>query len=138
MKPQQYFHKPYLIVALCFIMTGVGLGAFGAHGLSNILDEHQLSTFETAVRYQMYHGIALLIVSVSGHVFTTRCWTIGQKLLIAGTFVFSVSLYLYLATQVSLFAMATPLGGSALILGWLWLIVGVIKGSNNHKDKEAN
>ena len=119
--------RRFLIIALMLAGSAVALGAFGTHGLAKILSEAQLQTFNTAVRYQMYHGLALLMISVCGQAFKQSMWKVGQWLLVVGTIVFSLSLYLYLAFSIKALAMITPLGGSAMILGWLWLIVAVWK-----------
>ena len=121
-------NKGFLVTALVFICLAVALGAFGAHGLAKILTEKQLATFDSAVKYQMYHGLGLLVLSLSGNAFHAKFWILGQRLLVVGTIGFSASLYSYLATDLKVFAYFTPLGGSALILGWLWLIVGAWKG----------
>lgn len=121
-------HKGFLIAALVLILTAVALGAFGAHGLANILSEQQLVTFETAVKYQMYHGLGLLVISMMSQAFHRAYWKIGQWCLFVGVLGFSASLYLYLATQLRFWVFITPLGGSAMILGWLWLIAAAWKG----------
>lgn len=119
--------KAFLVAGLFFALSAVLLGAFGAHALQSVLTEAQQNTFETAVRYQMYHALALIVLSVSAKAFHPKKWYWGMILLVAGTGVFSISLYLYVATSLRMFAIITPLGGSALILGWLWLIVGAVK-----------
>lgn len=123
--------KLFLIVSLFILASAVGAGAFGAHGLKDSLSAQHFATFETAVRYQMYHGLGILMVSVGQRLFQYKSWLFGQSLLVIGTVLFSATLYLYVSTEIKAFAMATPLGGSALILGWLWLIVGAWKG---HKE----
>jgi len=125
------WQRRFLLAGLFFAMTAVALGAFGAHGLKSVLSEGQLATFETAVRYQMYHALALIGLSLAGSLFNEKKWRVGGLLLCAGTAVFSCTLYLYLATGVTGFAMLTPLGGSALIIGWLWLIVGAWQGKHD-------
>jgi uncharacterized membrane protein YgdD (TMEM256/DUF423 family) len=97
---------------------GVALGAFGAHALKASLSAKMLATFETGVRYQMYHGLGLL----------TLAWAIGRWperrlvpaawLLVAGTVVFSGSLYLLVLTGMRWLGAVTPIGGVTLIAGW--------------------
>lgn len=123
-------HRGFLISALMLILSAVALGAFGAHGLENKLNAQQLATFETAVQYQMYHGLGLLMTSLMSKAFNKAYWKIGQWCLIFGVLGFSVSLYLYLATQLRFLVFITPLGGTAMILGWLWLIAGAWKGQD--------
>ena len=101
---------------------GVALGAFGAHALRASLSPQLLATFETGVRYQMYHGLGLLAVA----------WAVGRWpaarlapaawLLVGGTAIFSGSLYLLVLTGQRWFGAVTPIGGVALIAGWLFLV----------------
>ena len=106
----------------------VGLGAFGAHALSGTLDPEDLVTFETGVRYQMYHALALLAVA----------WAVGRWesvqlewagwLFLFGILVFSGSLYILVLTGQRWLGAVTPLGGLAFIAGWLLLASAVIRG----------
>lgn len=96
----------------------VGLGAFGAHGLRNMLDAAALGTWETAVQYQMLHVVALLAVgllSLRGELALLR-WS-GWSFVL-GTLLFSGSLYLLALTGVRWLGMITPLGGVCFLLGW--------------------
>ena len=108
--------------------VAVALGAFGAHALKARLDADLLVTFEVGVRYQMYHAFALLAVGWAqtrwpGPVLNASGW-----LFVAGTVIFSGSLYaLSLSGQRWLGAVA-PIGGLALLAGWLCLAWGVWKG----------
>ena len=97
----------------------VALGAFAAHGLRSRISADALATFETGARYHMYHALALLGVAWA----VTRwpsAWTAGW-LFVAGTVLFSGSLYLLAVTGVRALGAITPLGGLAFILGWLAL-----------------
>jgi uncharacterized membrane protein YgdD (TMEM256/DUF423 family) len=100
----------------------VALGAFGAHGLKARLPADLLATFETGVRYQMYHALALLAVAWA----VTR-WS-GSNLpisagwlFVAGTVLFSFSLYLLALTGQRWLGAITPLGGVAFVAGWVCL-----------------
>lgn len=97
----------------------VALGAFAAHLLRAKLDPAALQIFETGVRYQMYHGLALFAVAwVSGRTPSSWCRTAGTLFLI-GTILFSGSLYALALTSVQAIGLVTPLGGVAFVLGWL-------------------
>ncbi len=101
--------------------VGVALGAFAAHGLKARLAPELLATFEIGVRYQMYHALALLGVAWA----CTR-WPGGAALaagwlFIAGTLVFSGSLYLLALTGTRWLGAITPMGGLAFLAGWLCL-----------------
>ena len=110
------------IFAAGTILAGLGvvLGAFGAHALRASLNPQLLSTFETGVRYQMYQGLGLLAVAWAVARWPERRLTPAAVLLIAGTVVFSGSLYLLAVTGMRWFGAVTPVGGVALIAGW-WL-----------------
>jgi uncharacterized membrane protein YgdD (TMEM256/DUF423 family) len=109
-----------LSAAALLAAAGVALGAFGAHALRARLDARALEVWETAVRYQLIHAVALLAIALSPHAAQLR--TAGW-LLAAGIALFSGSLYA-LALGVgprALLGPVTPLGGLALIAGWLWI-----------------
>ena len=107
---------------------GVALGAFGAHGLRARLAPEALATFETAVRYQMYHALALLAVA-----FVITRWAgsalppVAGWLFVAGTVLFSGSLYLLAVTGVRWLGAVTPLGGVAFIAGWACLFIVALR-----------
>jgi uncharacterized membrane protein YgdD (TMEM256/DUF423 family) len=109
-----------------FAALAVMLGAFGAHALQARLDAHDLSTFETAVRYQMYHAFALLaaawLLSRNAPLAAVSAW-----LFIAGIVIFSGSLYILVATGQRWLGAVTPLGGLAFIAGWLVLAVAAYR-----------
>jgi uncharacterized membrane protein YgdD (TMEM256/DUF423 family) len=107
---------------------GLALGAFGAHALKARLDADLLATFEVGVRYQMYHAFALLAVGWAqtrwpGPVLDASGW-----LFIAGTLLFSGSLYALSLTGERWLGAVTPIGGLALLGGWLCLALGAWKG----------
>jgi uncharacterized membrane protein YgdD (TMEM256/DUF423 family) len=115
-----------------FMLTGVVLGAFGAHALKALLSENQLVSFNTGVRYQMVHGLALLIFGlVSKLTSITLKWSVNS--LIVGTLCFSMSIYFLVLghawnwSWVSFLGPITPLGGTFLIIGWAIFIAKVIK-----------
>jgi uncharacterized membrane protein YgdD (TMEM256/DUF423 family) len=96
------------------------LGAFGAHALRSHLEPRDLETFETAVRYQMYHAFALFaaawLLSRNASYAAPAAWAF-----IAGVAIFSGSLYLLVATGQRWLGAVTPVGGLALIAGWCLL-----------------
>ena len=113
------------LVITCFLgLVAVILGAFGSHALKEILSSAQLLSFETAVRYQMYHVIVLLFVNTYDGFSTTQKNKISS-LFFAGVFLFSGSIYLLQLTRITAKSIwfITPLGGLFLIAGWSLLIV---------------
>ena len=105
----------------------VGLGAFGAHGLRGILSPEDLVTFETGVRYQMYHALALLGVAWAVTQWETVLLEWSGWLFVVGILVFSGSLYILVLTGQRWLGAVTPLGGLALILGWVLLASAVFR-----------
>lgn len=106
------------------------LGAFGAHALKESLAPEALNSFETAVRYQMYHVIVLLLVNFTDHI----SLNLKNKLtlvFISGIALFSGSIYLIylLGVPVSSIWFVTPLGGFILIIGWILLFYEFLKKS---------
>ena len=112
-----------------FAMLAVILGAFAAHGLKQRMDSYDLAIFETAARYQMYHAIALLIVGIlaSKPQFATRWLKLAAIVFVLGIVLFSGSLYLLALSGIKWLGAITPLGGTAFIFGWLFLIVAGFK-----------
>jgi uncharacterized membrane protein YgdD (TMEM256/DUF423 family) len=99
----------------------VALGAFAAHGLRARLSPEALQTFETGARYHMYHALALLAVAWAVTRWPGTAVSVAGWLFIAGTLLFSGSLYLLAITGVRILGAITPVGGFAFILGWLAL-----------------
>ena len=95
--------------------TGVAFGAFGAHALKAALNPAMLEVFETGVRYQMYHGLGLLAL---GAIPALQGRNRAPGLLLAGTCVFSGSLYLLSFTGVKWLGAITPIGGLLMLAGW--------------------
>ena len=108
---------------------GVALGAFAAHGLKARLDPAMLATFETGVRYQMYHALGLLAVGWACTRWPGAWVNASGWLLIAGTLLFSGSLYVLALTGVRWLGAITPFGGAAFLAGWLCLAWAVLKSS---------
>jgi uncharacterized membrane protein YgdD (TMEM256/DUF423 family) len=102
---------------------GVGLGAFGAHGLRTRVTPDLLAVFETGVRYQMYHALALVGLSLAWNRWSTAHLTAAGYLFIAGIVLFSGSLYVLTITGVRGWGAVTPLGGVALLAGWIALLL---------------
>ncbi|MGX4676719.1 DUF423 domain-containing protein [SAR92 clade bacterium H246] len=103
-------------------MLCVALGAFAAHGLEQSLSAKALSTMRTAVLYQFLHTLLLLgIVALPDKLLNQKLQNRAAQLLLAGIVLFSGSLYLLVFTGISALGMITPIGGLALIAGWLLL-----------------
>ncbi|MGI4741107.1 MAG: DUF423 domain-containing protein [Janthinobacterium lividum] len=120
-----------LIIQLAALLGAltVGIGAFGAHGLRPMLEATgRFETFETAVRYQFYHTLALLAVGVLAVVRPElRGLDTAALLWTAGIVIFSGSLYAICFTGITKFGAVAPLGGLLLIAGWARLLFAVGK-----------
>lgn len=100
-------------------------GAFGAHALRAHLPSDLLAAFETGARYQMYHALALCVVAWAVTQWPTQLIRLSGWLFIAGTALFSGSLYVLALTGTTWWGAVTPVGGVLLLGGWLTLTLGV-------------
>lgn len=100
---------------------GVALGAFAAHGLKTRLAENLLITFETAVRYQLYHALALLAVGLAYTRWPGPAMAASGFMFVVGTVLFSGSLYALSLSEMRWLGAITPFGGVAFLGGWLCL-----------------
>ena len=103
----------------------VAAGAFGAHALRDAVTADRLAVWETAARYQMYHALALLVVAYLAEQKSAGPARVSGWLFVAGTVLFSGSLYALTLTGITLLGGITPLGGVAFLAGWLVLAWGV-------------
>jgi len=100
---------------------GVGLGAFGAHGLRKRLSSDMLAVFEIGVRYQLVHALALLAAGAAAARLAPGALAAAGVLFVAGILVFSGSLYILALSGRKWLGAVTPLGGLALLAGWACL-----------------
>jgi uncharacterized membrane protein YgdD (TMEM256/DUF423 family) len=111
----------FFVVGSFSALVAVALGAFAAHGLRGRLSPDMLNTFEVGVRYQMYHALALLAVAWAITRWPGASASAAGWLFVAGTVLFSGSLYVLTLTGVRWLGAITPFGGVAFLLGWLAL-----------------
>ncbi|RKQ31530.1 DUF423 domain-containing protein [Oceanobacillus halophilus] len=119
--------KLFLILGALNGFIAVALGAFGAHGLEARLTEKQLATWNTGVQYQMFHTMALLVTGLLLAKFQSGALNWAGWMFFIGIVIFSGSLYIYSTTAIKTFAMITPLGGVAFLIGWVLLGIAVIR-----------
>src|SRR5437868_5522850 len=115
--------RTFMLVGAVAGFLGVGLGAFGAHGLRGRLSPDMLAVFETAVRYQMYHVLALLLTAAILPRFGGWLVHAAGWFFIAGIVLFSGSLYALALTGVTVLGAITPIGGLAFLAGWACLAI---------------
>ncbi|WP_398572773.1 DUF423 domain-containing protein [Staphylococcus aureus] len=114
--------KLFIILGALNAMMAVGTGAFGAHGLQGKISDHYLSVWEKATTYQMYHGLALLIIGViSGTTSINVNW--AGWLIFAGIIFFSGSLYILVLTQIIITILFLCGDGNRRIIDVLWFIL---------------
>ena len=118
----------FFILGSSFAMVGVIAGAFGAHGLKGRISSGMLETFEVAVRYQMYHALGLLAVAWAISQWSSQLIHIAGWSFVIGILIFSGSLYILSLTEIRWFGAITPIGGLVLIVGWVCLIWGTMRG----------
>jgi len=113
--------RQFLMLAAFFGFTGVGLGAFAAHGLKDRLSSDYLAVFHTGVTYQLVHALALLAIAVLSTQLSSRLVNAAGVLFCIGIVLFSGSLYLLTLTGVRVFGVITPFGGLGFLAGWACL-----------------
>lgn len=112
-------------------MIAIVLGAFGAHALKKVLSLEELTTFETGVKYQMYHALFLLFVGTSNRI-SEKAKKGIYALIVFGILFFSGSIYLLATNALTSFdfriiGIITPIGGLLLITAWFWLFIDILK-----------
>lgn len=128
-------NKTILITGTIFGILGISLGAFAAHGLEKLVSEDAISSFETGVRYQIYHAFLLLILGATNIIEEHKKKNV-YLLVLAGIVLFSGSIYGLATNELSAFnfktiSLVTPLGGLLLILAWALLLFAIIKDKRN-------
>lgn len=117
----------YLLFGAVSAFIGVAAGAFGAHGLESRLPADLLAVYETGVRYELTHAIALLFVGLATDRWPDAHWARAGWMFVAGTIVFSGSLYVLTLTGVRWLGAVTPLGGLCFLLGWVFAAAAAVR-----------
>ncbi len=119
--------KSWIILGASLAALAVILGAFGAHGLKSKISPEDLAIFETGVRYHMYHALGLILIGVLGFHYNADLIQLPAVLLSIGILIFSGSLYILVITGLRWMGAITPIGGLALIAGWILLVFRLTK-----------
>lgn len=125
---KRFMDRFFFIAGSISAFLGVALGAFAAHGLKTKLPAEMFNIFEVGVRYHMYHALALLAVAWAATRWPGESIVAAGWLFLAGTIIFSGSLYLLSLTGLRWLGAITPIGGLAFLLGWLLLAWGIYQG----------
>lgn len=126
-KRGQSMERVFLVAGSVSAFLAVALGAFGAHGLEGRLSPSDLETFEVAVRYQMYHALALLFLGLAMERWPGVLGSWAGWAFLAGTVVFSGSLYALVLTGVRVLGAVTPIGGVMLLAGWVLSAMHIVQ-----------
>ena len=126
-------NKPILLKGALLGAIAVILGALGAHALKNILAPEQLLSFETGVKYQMYHALLLVILSLAIKPTSSKYLLTAVNLIFLGVILFSGSIYLLTIKNIlgmeflKFVGPITPIGGILIVVGWVLLILEGLK-----------
>jgi uncharacterized membrane protein YgdD (TMEM256/DUF423 family) len=142
--------NPKLWIVLGIVISGLAVvsGAYGAHGLDKLLQQkleanQQAASdpalsleklghnYEVAVRYQMFHGLALLAIGILAAMWPSRWWDVAGGLILVGVLIFCGGLYILVFTLDKSWGARVPFGGLAMILGWLAAAVAIIVGKRS-------
>ena len=107
---------------------GVALGAIGAHALKDKLSAEQLGVYETGVRYQLFHALALVIIGLILERYSGGLLQASAYVMLVGVVLFSGGIYAWLASGVKPFVHIVPVGGTLLIVSWVLLAAGLLMG----------
>jgi uncharacterized membrane protein YgdD (TMEM256/DUF423 family) len=120
--------RTFVALGALSALVSVAAGAFGAHALRSRLSPDLLAVFETGARYQMVHALGLLAAAWAGARWPGPAAALAGWLFVAGTVIFSGSLYLLALTGARWLGAVTPLGGAAFLAGWLALAWAALRG----------
>lgn len=110
--------RHFIIIAALNMIAAVGAGAFGAHGLKQIISPEMLSVWQTGVLYHLVHALGLFIVAFLAARYSTRLFISAGRIMFVGVILFSGSLYLLALTDTRWLGAITPIGGVAFIVAW--------------------
>ncbi|MDQ0271777.1 DUF423 domain-containing protein [Cytobacillus purgationiresistens] len=120
--------KLFIIIGAINAFLSVAFGAFGAHGLEGRVEPKYLETWQTAVQYQMFHAVGLLIIGVLlSKIPDSSLLTWSGWLMLFGIILFSGSLYVLSVTGISVLGAITPIGGVGFLVAWVLMIIYAVK-----------
>ncbi len=134
--------RKWLFIGFLLMALGVGIGAFGAHGLKARLSPYYLGIFEKGVLYHYLHSFGIIVASLAGNYINKKWADAAALLLFLGVCAFSGSLYLLATAEIlgiqhwKWLGPITPIGGTCFIMAWLILAVAVWKGEHKKVENE--
>ncbi len=122
----------YIFTGFVFLFLAVGIGAFGAHGLKNIVTGKYIETFNTGSNYHFIHSFSLILVGLTSFIIK-KPLKVSYYSYIVGIFLFSFNCYLYAITKNKIFAMIVPIGGFAFLIGHFFAFLKVYVELKNNR-----
>jgi uncharacterized membrane protein YgdD (TMEM256/DUF423 family) len=119
--------KLFIILGALNGFIAVALGAFGAHGLEGKIPDKYLETWQTAVQYQMFHAVGLLVIGLLAGKISSPLINWSGWLMLIGIILFSGSLFVLSVTQIKVLGAITPLGGVSFLVAWVLMIIAAYK-----------
>jgi uncharacterized membrane protein YgdD (TMEM256/DUF423 family) len=119
--------KLFIILGALNGFIAVALGAFGAHGLEGKIPDKYLETWQTAVQYQMFHAVGLLVLGLLAGKSDSPLINWSGWLMLIGIILFSGSLFVLSVTQIKVLGAITPLGGVSFLVAWVLMIIAAYK-----------
>ncbi|WHY14066.1 DUF423 domain-containing protein [Peribacillus frigoritolerans] len=119
--------KLFIILGALNGFIAVALGAFGAHGLEGKIPDKYLETWQTAVQYQMFHAVGLLVLGLLAGKIDSPLINWSGCLMLIGIILFSGSLFVLSVTQIKVLGAITPLGGVSFLVAWVLMIIAAYK-----------
>jgi len=119
--------KLFIILGALNGFIAVALGAFGAHGLEGKIPDKYLETWQTAVQYQMFHAVGLLVIGILAGKISSPLINWSGWLMLIGIILFSGSLFVLSVTQIKVLGAITPLGGVSFLVAWILMIIAAYK-----------
>lgn len=115
----------FIQIGSIMMILSVALGAFGAHALKNVLDDSMIKVYNTAVEYQFYHSLVLLLIAFILHLNNNNKIKLAGYLMFASTIIFSGSLYVMTITDIKWLGAITPIGGTGFIISWFLIALNI-------------
>jgi uncharacterized membrane protein YgdD (TMEM256/DUF423 family) len=129
----------FLFLGAACAFIGVAMGAFGAHGLKNVISPELLTVYQTGVTYQMWHAFGLIAIALmQQHDAQSKLLKWAGGLMFLGIILFSGSLYLLAILNLPMLGAITPLGGVSFLIAWSLLIIFSGKKSTHHRHKKSS
>ncbi len=117
--------KKFIQYGAIMMALSVAIGAFGAHALKPILNEHMTQVYNTAVEYQFYHALGLFVVAFVANFNPSTKVKLSGNIMFISTFIFSGSLYIMTITGIKWLGAITPIGGTGFIIAWVLLFLSL-------------